>query len=87
MTLLDVLANSPALFLSCIFLFSLLIGSFLNVVIHRLPIMMDAEWRQQSAEMLAAPALGSAAASPPETFAREGENAESRPAYNLITPR
>lgn len=32
---------------------SLLIGSFLNVVIHRLPIMMEKEWRQQAQEVLA----------------------------------
>jgi leader peptidase (prepilin peptidase)/N-methyltransferase len=30
--------------------FGLLIGSFLNVVIHRLPKMMEREWRQQCAE-------------------------------------
>lgn len=31
--------------------FGLAIGSFLNVVIHRLPRMMDAEWRAQCAEL------------------------------------
>jgi len=31
-------------------LFGLLIGSFLNVVIHRLPIMMERDWRAQCAE-------------------------------------
>jgi len=31
--------------------FGLLIGSFLNVVIHRLPIMMEREWRAQCAEL------------------------------------
>ena len=29
----------------------LLIGSFLNVVIHRLPLMLDAQWKAESAEM------------------------------------
>ncbi|MFN8737856.1 MAG: prepilin peptidase, partial [Betaproteobacteria bacterium] len=29
----------------------LVVGSFLNVVIHRLPKMMDAEWRAQCAEL------------------------------------
>jgi leader peptidase (prepilin peptidase) / N-methyltransferase len=40
-------------------LFGLLIGSFLNVVIHRLPLMMRREWRTQCAEELeaSAPAL------------------------------
>ena len=31
--------------------FGLLIGSFLNVVIHRLPIMMEREWQAQCAEL------------------------------------
>jgi leader peptidase (prepilin peptidase)/N-methyltransferase len=32
-------------------IFGLLIGSFLNVVIHRLPIMMEREWAAQCAEL------------------------------------
>ena len=32
-------------------LLGLCIGSFLNVVIHRLPIMMEQEWRGQCAEL------------------------------------
>jgi len=32
-------------------LFALLIGSFLNVVIHRLPRMMEADWQAQAAEL------------------------------------
>ena len=31
--------------------FGLLVGSFLNVVIHRLPRMMDIDWRRQCAEL------------------------------------
>ena len=33
----------------------LCIGSFLNVVVHRLPAMMERDWRQQSAELLGVP--------------------------------
>ena len=33
-------------------LLGLCIGSFLNVVIHRLPLMLEAGWRRESAEML-----------------------------------
>jgi leader peptidase (prepilin peptidase)/N-methyltransferase len=33
-------------------LFGLLVGSFLNVVIHRLPLMMERDWRLESAELL-----------------------------------
>ena len=48
--------ESPLLFISAAFLFALLIGSFLNVVIYRLPIMMERDWREQAAELAAAPA-------------------------------
>jgi leader peptidase (prepilin peptidase)/N-methyltransferase len=34
----------------------LCIGSFLNVVVHRLPKMMEREWREQCAELAGAPA-------------------------------
>lgn len=47
MTVLELLATSPPVFISVIFLLGLLVGSFLNVVIHRLPLMMRAEWQQQ----------------------------------------
>jgi leader peptidase (prepilin peptidase)/N-methyltransferase len=33
-------------------LLGLCIGSFLNVVIHRLPMMMEREWKLDSAELL-----------------------------------
>jgi len=41
----------PALFTGLVFLFGLLVGSFLNVAIHRLPRMMEAEWHAQCAEL------------------------------------
>jgi len=47
----DLLLAQPALFAGLVFLFSLMIGSFLNVVIHRLPKMMEAEWASQCAEL------------------------------------
>jgi leader peptidase (prepilin peptidase)/N-methyltransferase len=40
----------PWLFPTLATIFALIIGSFLNVVIHRLPIMMEQEWRQECAE-------------------------------------
>lgn len=42
--LIELAQGLPWLYLSLIFLFSLMIGSFLNVVIHRLPIMLEREW-------------------------------------------
>ncbi len=44
------------LFPATVGIFGLIVGSFLNVVIHRLPIMMEKEWRQDCAE--AFPELG-----------------------------
>lgn len=46
-TFLDLLLSAPVLGL-----LGLLIGSFLNVVIHRLPQMMERDWRRESAELL-----------------------------------
>jgi leader peptidase (prepilin peptidase)/N-methyltransferase len=45
------LAGSPVLFAVFVFVLALAIGSFLNVVIHRVPIMLDRDWRQQCAEL------------------------------------
>jgi leader peptidase (prepilin peptidase) / N-methyltransferase len=71
MTMLDVFATSPALLATTVFVLSLLIGSFLNVVIHRLPIMLDREWRTQAREMLEI----------------SGESAGPERPYNLVVPR
>ncbi len=43
---------SSAQFISIIAVISLLIGSFLNVVIYRLPKMLEAEWRRDCCEFL-----------------------------------
>ena len=75
MTVFDLLETAPALLIGSAFLLSLLIGSFLNVVIHRLPVMLDRQWRAQAQEMLTD---GSTAANPA---------APEPAAYNLVTPR
>jgi len=76
-----VLQESPALLIGSAFLLSLLVGSFLNVVIHRLPVMLDRQWRSQAEEMLAE--SGTAVPKP------EGEpgSAATPARYNLVTPR
>ncbi|CAN5189233.1 A24 family peptidase [soil metagenome] len=58
MTLADFLADSPLLLAAAVFALGLIVGSFLNVVTHRLPIMMERAWRAHCAELLdqAAPA-------------------------------
>jgi leader peptidase (prepilin peptidase)/N-methyltransferase len=44
MTLFELIGNNSALFYSLVAITSLMVGSFLNVVIHRLPIMMERAW-------------------------------------------
>jgi len=51
----EVFADAPLLFTGAIFLLALLIGSFLNVVIYRLPIMMERDWRSQCEVLANAP--------------------------------
>lgn len=63
-------------------LLGLLVGSFLNVVIYRLPKMMENQWAAECAEMTASVA-GDAAAS---TVA-EPLGASPKPAFNLMVPR
>ena len=46
-------ASSPALFAGSVFLLGLIVGSFLNVVIYRLPIILEREWRSQATDVLA----------------------------------
>jgi leader peptidase (prepilin peptidase)/N-methyltransferase len=69
--LLDYLAASPAALILVCVLFGLLVGSFLNVVIHRIPKMMEATWRQEARELLDQPAP-------------KGE--AEPPIFNLVTP-
>ena len=52
----ELFTQSPLVFVAVIFAFSMLIGSFLNVVIFRLPIMMERDWREQAEEILKTPA-------------------------------
>jgi len=53
---LQLLAESPAMLITVALLLGLVIGSFLNVVIYRLPIMLDRQWRRDCAELSAIPA-------------------------------
>lgn len=55
MPLLNLLASSPLAFVLCTFILGLLVGSFLNVVVYRLPKMMIRDWKSQSREMLELP--------------------------------
>lgn len=52
MDLFNLLAQHPAFLTGTVFLFGLLVGSFVNVVAYRLPVMMDRDWRRQCLEYL-----------------------------------
>lgn len=49
--MLDLFTQSAPAFIAVVFAFALIIGSFLNVVIHRLPIMMEREWHEHCEEL------------------------------------
>jgi leader peptidase (prepilin peptidase)/N-methyltransferase len=66
-------SSSPALFAGSVFLIGLIVGSFLNVVIYRLPIILEREWRTQAADVLAG------------SLASASEPADER--FTLSTPR
>jgi leader peptidase (prepilin peptidase)/N-methyltransferase len=56
MPLLDGLSHSPVFLAVATLLLGLCMGSFLNVVAHRLPLMLEREWRRESRELLELPA-------------------------------
>jgi leader peptidase (prepilin peptidase)/N-methyltransferase len=72
LSLIAVFAAAPVLFIGACFVVGLLIGSFLNVVIHRLPVMLERQWRAECAQL--APGAEPAAAG-------------KLPPFNLIVPR
>ncbi|MGH8296545.1 MAG: prepilin peptidase, partial [Steroidobacteraceae bacterium] len=51
MSIAALLGSSPALFIGACLVLGLIVGSFLNVVIHRVPIMMERQWREECAEL------------------------------------
>ena len=75
----EFLSSNPALLWSATVVLGLIVGSFLNVVIYRLPIMLDRQWRRQCHEYLVGP--GDLAAEP-----LVGGTSSSEP-FNLNTPR
>ena len=61
-------SSNAALFVGCSFLLGLVIGSFLNVVIYRLPIILEREWRSQATDLLQPAGDASPAPAPRERF-------------------
>jgi leader peptidase (prepilin peptidase)/N-methyltransferase len=87
MFLIDYLRDNPGMYLLFVALVGLVVGSFLNVVVHRLPIMMQRDWRAQCREFISD---GEAPAEPGERFdlASPGSRCPScgtqiRPLHNI----
>lgn len=78
MNLFDALQTSTPLFIFVITLLGLVVGSFLNVVIYRLPRMMQDSWHAQCRELLDTEKQQQDAQPTAET-----ENSK----YNLVVPR
>jgi leader peptidase (prepilin peptidase)/N-methyltransferase len=64
------------LFVGACLVLGLIIGSFLNVVIHRVPIMMDRQWREECAELEHADHAVTLPATP-----------AAKERFNLVVPR
>jgi leader peptidase (prepilin peptidase)/N-methyltransferase len=74
----DMLVTLPWLFVGLSIVLGLLVGSFLNVVIHRVPIMMDNELRAECAAL----ALQDGA-----VHDDGSAGTPEQPVYNIVTPR
>jgi len=81
MSLIDVFRLTPWLFFLAVAVFALLIGSFLNVVIHRLPIMLQRRFKTECVNYLGE--QHSALIDP----AAAGAELAKQEKYNLVIPR
>jgi len=75
--MIELLQQSPPLAIAVAGLLGLVVGSFLNVVIHRLPMMLEREWAAQAAELNPSHAETAAPGAPVGTPER----------FNLLVPR
>lgn len=89
--MIDLLRSSPAALAASAALLGLLVGSFLNVVVHRLPRMLGRDWRGQALEVLSEWAQEPDA---PDAVRRVGADLgsvraslDAGPRYNLVVPR
>jgi leader peptidase (prepilin peptidase)/N-methyltransferase len=89
--MIELLQTSPAALITVVVVLGLLVGSFLNVVIHRTPKVLVREWRSQSVDIMNE--WAQEADAPPTVRAAGNGLAELRtalaaaPRYNLVVPR
>jgi len=90
MALLDLFQSNAIVFYGVVGSLSLLVGSFLNVVIYRLPIMMENEWREALQELDAPTVTADEAVGQLATAGGPDEQvtpAEEQDTFNLSVPR
>jgi len=87
----ELLQSSPAALTTVVVLLGLMVGSFLNVVIHRLPIMLQREWSAQAMEVIADWAQREDAPQslrkPAEGLAEVRQLEAKAARYNIVVPR
>lgn len=64
----ELLAQSPTFYLVLVFTISLMVGSFLNVVIYRVPVMMERSWQREYREYFQAENSEATEKQPDEPF-------------------
>ena len=84
MTFTEAFTAYPWFLLGCALLLGALVGSFLNVVIHRLPIMLERQWRAGHETLRRRGPISSRATASADTQATPNVGPER---YNLVTPR
>ncbi|MHC6224008.1 prepilin peptidase [Pseudomonas sp. X10] len=57
MNLWTALADQPLFFYSIAAVLGLIVGSFLNVLVHRLPIMLERQWQREAQQVLGLPTV------------------------------
>ncbi len=87
MDLIDTFRAFPWFYIGTASIFGLMVGSFLNVVIHRLPKMMESEWREQCIEFLYPNQTEKVGESTAQGAPSAHDNATPKLKYNLVVPR
>jgi leader peptidase (prepilin peptidase)/N-methyltransferase len=73
-----IFTDFPLIFTGLMSLLGLLVGSFLNVVILRLPVMMEEEWKSQCRELLDCDCA--------KNSEKEAEKEDKEKSFNLVFP-
>ena len=84
--MLQLLAQSPTVFIAVALALGLIVGSFLNVVIYRLPIMLERQWQRESAALSTAAATAPTPTPAATTQPAPAADADRR-VFNLMAPR